>query len=59
MLCLGRKIGESVMIGDDIKVVVLDINKGSVRLGFEADTSIEIHRKEVYNAIKRDEAKGL
>ena len=59
MLCLGRKIGESVMIGDDVKVIVLDIEGNSVRLGFEADKSIEIHRKEIYNAIKRDEAKGL
>lgn len=54
MLVLSRHKDEVVMIGDDIKVVIVDIRGDKVRLGIEAPDVVPVHRKEVYNAIKRD-----
>lgn len=54
MLCLSRKKNESVMIGDNIRVSVIEIRGDKVRLGFDAPREIPVHRFEVYNAIKRD-----
>jgi carbon storage regulator len=55
MLVLSRKIGERVMIGDDIVVMVVDVRGDKVRLAVEAPQSIPVHRQEVYEAIKREE----
>lgn len=55
MLVLSRKRGESVMIGDDIKIKILDVRDGKVRIGFEAAALIPVHRLEVYQSIKRSE----
>lgn len=53
MLCLTRRIGESVMIGDDIEVMVLASRNGldKVRLGIKAPDDIRIHRREIYEQI--------
>jgi len=51
MLILTRKIGESITIGDDIKVHVVDIRGKQVRLGIEAPTHAPIYRQEVYQRI--------
>ncbi len=51
MLVLSRKIGEVITIGSSIKITVLDLRKGTVRLGIEAPRSIPVHRKEVYDKI--------
>lgn len=51
MLVLTRKKNESIMIGDQIELVVLDINDTQVRLGITAPKHVNIHRKEVYEAI--------
>lgn len=51
MLVLTRKENESIMIGDQIELVVLDINDSQVRLGLKAPKDVNIHRKEVYEAI--------
>lgn len=51
MLVLSRKIGEVVTIGNDIKVTVVNIDRGIVRLGIEAPKSIIVHRKEIYDKI--------
>lgn len=49
MLILGRKVGEKVMIGDNIIVSVCGIHGHQIRLGFEAPDEIEVHREEIYN----------
>ena len=54
MLVLSRKADESLFIGDDVKITVLDIRGGQVRLGIVAPESIKVHREEVYNRINKD-----
>ena len=56
MLVLSRKKNESIVINDNIVVTVIDIRGDKVRLGFEAPKNVPIHRREVYEAIKRSEA---
>ena len=53
MLILTRKVGESVMIGNDITVKVLGVNGNRVRIGINAPKSVEVHREEIYEEIKR------
>ena len=57
MLVLTRKLNEVLYIGDDITITVVDIRSDKVRLGIEADKSIPVHRKEVYDKIKRNAAR--
>lgn len=52
MLVLTRKLGESIAIDDDIKIVVVQIKGRQVRLGIEAPRETKIHREEVYIAIQ-------
>lgn len=52
MLVLTRKLGESIAIDDDIKIVVVQIKGKQVRLGIEAPQNTKIHREEVYIAIQ-------
>ena len=54
MLVLTRKQGESIRIGDDIEIVVTDINKGSARIGILAPKSMTIYRKEIYERILKE-----
>ena len=54
MLALTRKKGESVMIGNDVEVVVLSVQGEQVKLGFIAPKSITIHRKEIYQQIQEE-----
>ena len=54
MLVLSRHRDESIIIGDDIVITVVDIRGDKVRLGITAPTRIAVHRKEVYEAIKRE-----
>jgi carbon storage regulator len=54
MLVLSRQRDETIMIGDDIEVTVVDIRGDKVRLGINAPKSIAVHRKEVYDAIRRE-----
>jgi len=56
MLVLSRQKDETIMIGDDVEVTVVDIRGDKVRLGITAPTHIPVHRKEVYEAIKRENA---
>lgn len=53
MLVLSRRAEESIRINDDIEIVVVSIRDGKVRLGFNAPSSVSIHRSEVYEAIQR------
>lgn len=54
MLVLSRKRSEEIVIGNDVKVVVVEIRDGKVRLGITAPPAVSIHRKEVADAIARD-----
>ncbi len=54
MLVLSRQKDETIMIGDDIQITIVDIRGDKVRLGITAPTEVPVHRKEVYEAIKRE-----
>lgn len=54
MLVLSRQRDESIIIGDNIVVTIVDIRGDKVRLGIEAPTEIPVHRREVYEAIQRE-----
>lgn len=54
MLVLSRQRDETIMIGDEIEITVVDIRGDKVRLGITAPTRIAVHRKEVYEAIRRE-----
>ena len=55
MLVLSRKKNESIIINNDITIVVVEIRGDKVRLGVEAPREVPVHRREVYAAIKRNE----
>ena len=54
MLVLSRQRDETIMIGDDVEITVVDIRGDKVRLGITAPSHIPVHRKEVYEAIQRE-----
>ncbi len=54
MLVLSRQRDETIMIGDDVEITVVDIRGDKVRLGITAPKSVPVHRKEVYDAIQRE-----
>ncbi len=54
MLVLSRQRDETIMIGDDIEITIVDIRGEKVRLGINAPPHVPVHRKEVYEAIKRE-----
>ena len=58
MLVLSRKKNESIVINNDITIVVVEIRGDKVRLGVEAPKEVPVHRREVYDAIKRSEAQA-
>lgn len=55
MLVLSRQRDETIIMGDDIEVTVVDIRGDKVRLGVNAPASVSVHRKEVYDAIRREQ----
>lgn len=52
MLVLSRRLGETLIIGDDIKITVLGISGNQVRLGIAAPKDVSVHREEVYRRIQ-------
>ncbi|OIO59733.1 MAG: carbon storage regulator [Alphaproteobacteria bacterium CG_4_10_14_0_2_um_filter_63_37] len=54
MLILTRRNGESLMIGDDVKITILGIKGNQVRIGIDAPREVEVHREEIYERIKRE-----
>jgi len=54
MLVLSRKIDECIMIGDQIEISIVDIKGDQVKLGISAPSSVKVYRKEVYQAIQRE-----
>ncbi len=59
MLILTRRVGETVMIGDDIAVTVLGVKGNQVRVGVNAPKEVSVHREEIYERIKREEQTGI
>lgn len=55
MLVIGREVGEIIMTGDDIRIMVLQAHDGVVRIGVEAPREVSVHRSEVYKRIKEAE----
>ncbi|MEO6056263.1 MAG: carbon storage regulator CsrA [Gemmatimonadales bacterium] len=58
MLVLSRQRDETIMIGDDIEITVVDIRGDKIRLGINAPRHVSVHRKEVYEAIQRENAEA-
>ncbi len=58
MLILTRRISESVIIGDDVKITVLGVKGSQVRLGIDAPKEISVHREEIYERIKNEASSG-
>ncbi len=56
MLVLSRQKDESIMIGDDVEITIVDVRGGKVRLGINAPREISVHRREIYDAIQREKA---
>jgi carbon storage regulator len=58
MLVLSRQRDESIIIGDNVQITVVDIRGDKVRLGIDAPPDISVHRKEVFDAIQRENRKA-
>ena len=56
MLVLSRQKDESIMIGDEVEITIVDVRGNKVRLGITAPKSIPVHRREVYEAIQREKS---
>ena len=54
MLVLSRQRDESIMIGDDVEIIIVDVRGDKVRLGITAPKSVPVHRREIYDAIQRE-----
>ena len=54
MLVLSRQKDESIIIGDNIEVIIVDVRGDKVRLGINAPKNVTVHRREVYEAIKKE-----
>ncbi len=58
MLILTRRIGEAILIGDHVKLMILEANGSQVRIGVAAPRSIEVHREEIYRRIQANKNKA-
>ncbi len=55
MLILTRKVGESLVIGDDVSIIVLGIKGNQVKIGVDAPKTVSVHREEIYNKIQNEQ----
>lgn len=53
MLVLSRKVNQAIMVGDNVRVVIVSVDRDQVKLGIEAPREIAVHRSEVYDEIQR------
>lgn len=58
MLILTRRLGETLMIGDDVQITVLGVKGNQVRMGITAPESVQVHREEIYLKIQTEKAAG-
>lgn len=56
MLILTRRVGETLIIGDDVTVAILGVKGNQVRLGINAPKDVSVHREEIYLRIKKEES---
>lgn len=59
MLILTRRVGESIVVGDDIVLTVFEVRGDAVRIGIEAPRSVKVNRKEIYEEIQRSNAQAV
>jgi len=55
MLILTRRVGETIVIGDDIKITVLGVKGNQVRIGVNAPKTVTVHREEIFNRIQQEQ----
>lgn len=58
MLILTRKIGESIQIGDQIRIKIIDVNRQFVKVGIDAPRSVKVHREEIWERIREENLKA-
>lgn len=59
MLILTRRVGETLMVGDDVTVTVLGVKGNQVRIGVNAPKNVSVHREEIYQRIQKEKVAGL
>ena len=58
LLILTRRVGETLMIGDEVTVTVLGVKGNQVRIGVNAPKDVSVHREEIYERIKKEQSEG-
>jgi len=59
MLVLSRQSDETIIIGDNIRVTIVEVRGDKVRIGIDAPRDVTVHRQEIYDAIRRDAQEGV